>query len=389
MNARPFKRVLVANRGEIAVRIIRGCHEEGVEAIAVYSEVDADALHVRMADDAVCIGAAPSTESYLRTDAVIQAAKTSGCDAVHPGYGFLSENASFAQRVVGYLAEGGHVGEQTGSVLEVGAGLGHFAAGVLETLRDEHPDVYAGLSYTILDLSPALRGAQKKELESRGVADKVTWLEGNAETYDLGAAAWDLVLCNEVIGDFTTIKLNANDADHPLITKYELPIQDAPDDLYLNVGALEFVSRIADALKEGGSAFLTEYGELNRYPVASTQLDHIEFSIQFGHICHVGRQCGLEVDYQYLQKILQLDTDKNTLATTRSYFNALQAMLATFGVDLDKLAYSDEALSELIAGKVELEHIGDIRFQMADERCMGLAPHEFKAVVLRKAPSAA
>jgi len=100
MNARPFKRVLVANRGEIAVRIIRGCHEEGVEAIAVYSEVDADALHVRMADDAVCIGAAPSTESYLRTDAVIQAAKTSGCDAVHPGYGFLSENASFAQRVI-------------------------------------------------------------------------------------------------------------------------------------------------------------------------------------------------------------------------------------------------------------------------------------------------
>ncbi|MEZ4319695.1 MAG: acetyl-CoA carboxylase biotin carboxylase subunit [Myxococcota bacterium] len=100
MNIRPFQRVLVANRGEIAVRIIRGCHERGIEAVAVYSEADASALHVRMADQAVCIGPPASSESYLRGDHLLEVAAETGCDAVHPGYGFLSENAGFAQKVI-------------------------------------------------------------------------------------------------------------------------------------------------------------------------------------------------------------------------------------------------------------------------------------------------
>jgi acetyl-CoA carboxylase biotin carboxylase subunit len=100
MNLRPFRRVLVANRGEIAVRIIRGCHEAGLEAVAVYSEVDARCPHVRMADAAYCIGPAPSSQSYLRADVILRVAREAGCDAVHPGYGFLSENAGFAQQVI-------------------------------------------------------------------------------------------------------------------------------------------------------------------------------------------------------------------------------------------------------------------------------------------------
>ncbi|WP_095590093.1 acetyl-CoA carboxylase biotin carboxylase subunit [Actibacterium ureilyticum] len=94
-----FEKILIANRGEIALRVIRACREMGIKSVAVHSTADSDAMHVRMADEAVCIGPPPGTDSYLSIPAIISACEITGADAIHPGYGFLSENASFVQIV--------------------------------------------------------------------------------------------------------------------------------------------------------------------------------------------------------------------------------------------------------------------------------------------------
>src|ERR671924_1584508 len=94
-----FKKVLIANRGEIALRVIRACRELGIQTVAVYSEADRESLHVRFADDDVCIGPPPGRQSYLNIPNLIAAAEITGADAIHPGYGFLAENAEFADIV--------------------------------------------------------------------------------------------------------------------------------------------------------------------------------------------------------------------------------------------------------------------------------------------------
>jgi acetyl-CoA carboxylase biotin carboxylase subunit len=142
-----FKRVLIANRGEIAIRVMRACQELGIETVAVYSEADTDSLHVRLADEAVCIGPPPSSESYLNIPRIISAAEITDAEAIHPGYGFLAENPEFAEiceasniKFIGptsaHIRQMGDKALARTSMMEAGVPVLPGSEGVVDSVRD-------------------------------------------------------------------------------------------------------------------------------------------------------------------------------------------------------------------------------------------------------------
>lgn len=165
-----FRKILIANRGEIAVRIIRACRDLGISPVAVFSEADAGALHVRVSDEAYCIGPAPSSESYLRINAIIEVAINAGVDAIHPGYGFLAENPAFARAVTAagltFIGPGPDAMEVMGSktsarraAIEAGVPV---VPGTTESLKDfdEAKETAANIGYPVM-LKAAAGGGGK------------------------------------------------------------------------------------------------------------------------------------------------------------------------------------------------------------------------------------
>ncbi|EFM09877.1 acetyl-CoA carboxylase, biotin carboxylase [Paenibacillus curdlanolyticus YK9] len=149
-----FHKILIANRGEIAVRIIRACREQGISTVAVYSEADRDSLHVRLADEAYCIGPTPSKDSYLNLTNIMSVATLTGCDAIHPGYGFLAENADFAE-----ICESCNVtfiGPSPTAISKMGD-----KAVAKQTMKDANVPVIPGSDGLIEDMDDAIRIARE------------------------------------------------------------------------------------------------------------------------------------------------------------------------------------------------------------------------------------
>ena len=235
-----IRKILIANRGEIAVRIIRACREMGIETVAVYSEADKEALHTQLADEAVCIGPAPSKESYLNMERIISATIVSGADAIHPGFGFLSENSRFAE-----LCEQCHI-----------------------TFIGQGSEVIAKLG-------------NKQEARNTMIAAGVPVIPGSTEP----------------IYDVETGSREAEKIGYPVIIKAALGgggkgmrVADTPE---------EFAESFRTAQKEAQMAFGddTMYIEhFVRHP------RHIEFQIladEMGHVIHLGeRDCSIQRNHQ-------------------------------------------------------------------------------------------
>lgn len=312
----------------------------------------------------------------------------------HPALG----GRTYGQAVVEALVKKERVPEGELKVLEIGGGLGFMAKAVVETLTALGREV----DYHIMELSPVLAEAQRK----RTAGLPVTVHMGDVLKDMFPSTGYDLVLANEMIGDLMAVKLDrerfglggegeVDDATFEagldksglageLIRKYTIPIGDAPDPFYLNLGSWQLVERLVEVMKPGATAWITEYGELAKWPMLSTHLDHPELSIHFGHLTIVSQALGFETEFDFVMDLIDMKRDVEGLRTTRSYFRALTALLAEREVAIEKIGYTREMFVELIGDKFEPGEFGEIEFERIEDRLMGLVPHEFKALILKK-----
>jgi SAM-dependent methyltransferase len=312
----------------------------------------------------------------------------------HRSYGQALIDTLIDRGLVGKIANvpAGHI-----RIAEVGAGLGYLARDVIARLQSRGVSV----DYTIVELSKTLADAQAKTLAG---ATNVRWIIGDVLATELPAASFDLIISNEMIGDLPAeqhtradiglAEENTGPADKErlrmfgkgaeLAADWDVNLDDAPEPFYLLTGCFVLVDKIARWLAPGGSAVVTEFGEYSQWPKLSTHLDHPELSIHFGHLAQAANACGLQSKLEFVIDLLEFDRNQQGLATTRSHFRALAAMIESAGGALPKIGYTRALLSETLGPDLALDHIGEIRFDRIEDRLMGLVPHEFKALLATK-----
>ena len=302
---------------------------------------------------------------------------------------------TYGAALVDALAERAMLPSAEIRILEVGGGLGFLARAVVEALQARGLTV----RHEIVELSPVLAAAQRERCAGLPVEVR----EGDIMSIELGEGSYDLFIANEMIGDLHAARLShqqvgiglddagerqrrlvALGATGALIAELGLNLEDAPNPFYFTAGAFELVRRAATLLCPGGAGVITEFGEQMRYPRLATHMDHPELSIHFGHLESVAKYYGLTTEFQFVIDLLGFDRTIEGMASTRSYFRALKALLAEHGVELDKVGYTRETFAELIEGKLEKDRFGEMRYDRVEDRLMGLVPHEFKALLVKR-----
>ncbi len=301
---------------------------------------------------------------------------------------------TYGQALIDALGAKGSLAAGRIRVLEIGAGLGYVARDAIARLRELGREV----TYTIVELSPALAAAQHQR-----IGDAATWIAGDVLEVELPDGHFDLILANEMAGDLPARQLSRGDIgldpDGGIVDREKLRalgggaaiaaelgvvLDDAPEPFYLQTGGFELISRIARWLAPGGAAVVTEFGDVAAWPKLSTHLDHPELSTHFGQLHQAARGAGLEATVEFVIDLLDFVREEQGLATTRSHFRALRALAADAGIDLPKIGYTPKLFADAIGTKLDLEQVGELRWDRIEDRLMGLVPHEFKALLARR-----
>ncbi|WP_428536461.1 acetyl-CoA carboxylase biotin carboxylase subunit [Rhodopila sp.] len=305
-----FRKILIANRGEIALRIQRACRELGIATVAVHSTADAEAMHVRLADESVCIGPPPAKDSYLNIPSILSAAAITGADAIHPGYGFLSENAGFADMVdahgltfIGPTAE--HIGMMgdkiaaKAAMAAVGVPLVPGSDGELAGL-DSARSVAAHIGYPVLIKAAAGGGGRgmKVARETADLEDAFTLARGEARA----AFGSDSVYMEKYLDRPRHIELQIMADNHGHVVHFgerDCSLQRRHQKLLEEAGSPAIKPAQRDALGETATAALRKLGYRN----AGT----LEFLYQDGQFAFIEMNTRLQVEHPVTEMLCDID----------------------------------------------------------------------------------
>jgi acetyl-CoA carboxylase biotin carboxylase subunit len=305
-----IQKVLIANRGEIALRIHRACHELGIKSVAVHSTADADAMHVRLADQAVCIGPPPANESYLNIPNIISAAEISGADAIHPGYGFLSENARFAEIVESHniiwigpkpehIRTMGDKVEAKRTAAKLGLPLVPGSDGPIENLA-EAKAVAATIGYPVL--IKAASGGGGRGMKVVPSEDQLETLISQARSEAKSAFGDDTVYMEKYLGDPRHIEfqifgdgkgnaIHLGERDCSLQRRHQKVLEEAPSPVISTEQRMGMGKLVSDAMANMG------------YRGAGT----IEFLYENGEFYFIEMNTRLQVEHPVTEAITGLD----------------------------------------------------------------------------------